>query len=44
MMRDGETIEQGQTEQIFTAPVHPYTAELLAATPEMAFHQVRETA
>jgi len=37
VMRAGQIIEEGETEQIFTAPSQPYTAELLSATPEMAF-------
>jgi len=43
VMREGEIIEEGETEKIFTSPAHPYTAELLAATPEMAFHLLQET-
>jgi peptide/nickel transport system ATP-binding protein len=37
VMRAGQIIEEGETEQIFTAPSQHYTAELLSATPEMAF-------
>jgi len=29
----GEVVETGLTEQIFTAPKHPYTARLIAALP-----------
>ena len=35
VMRQGELVEVGTTEQITTAPQHPYTKTLLAATPEM---------
>ena len=35
VMRQGELVELGTTEQITTAPQHPYTKTLLAATPEM---------
>ncbi len=35
VMQHGELVELGTTEQIATAPVHPYTRTLLAATPEM---------
>jgi len=35
VMQRGELVEVGTTEQITTAPQHPYTKTLLAATPEM---------
>ncbi len=35
VMQHGELIENGTTEQITSAPRHPYTRALLAATPEM---------
>jgi ABC-type glutathione transport system ATPase component len=35
VMQHGELVEIGTTEQITTAPAHPYTRTLLAATPEM---------
>ncbi len=35
VMQQGELVELGTTEQITTAPQHPYTRTLLAATPEM---------
>ncbi|MDY7220390.1 ABC transporter ATP-binding protein [Denitrificimonas sp. JX-1] len=33
VMRDGEIVEQASCEQIFSAPQHPYTQELLGAEP-----------
>ena len=37
VMQRGEIVELGATEQITTAPQHPYTRTLLEATPEMEF-------
>ena len=34
VMRRGEIVEMGSTEQIVSAPAHEYTRTLLAATPE----------
>lgn len=35
VMRNGEIVEHGDTEQITSAPKHEYTRTLLAATPEL---------
>jgi peptide/nickel transport system ATP-binding protein len=35
VMKQGELVEVGPTEQIVTAPRHQYTRTLLAATPEL---------
>jgi peptide/nickel transport system ATP-binding protein len=40
VMRGGEVVEDGDRAQVFTAPVHPYTASLLASLPGAA-HGVR---
>jgi peptide/nickel transport system ATP-binding protein len=37
VMRHGEIVELGATEQIVTAPQHEYTKTLLAATPEVEY-------
>jgi len=36
VMRDGLICEQGSTEQLFCAPEHPYTVELLSSIPDIA--------
>ncbi len=33
VMKDGEVVERGPAEEVFTAPKHPYTQKLLAAQP-----------
>jgi peptide/nickel transport system ATP-binding protein len=35
VMRSGEVVESGQSEQLLTAPQHPYTRSLLAAVPTL---------
>jgi peptide/nickel transport system ATP-binding protein len=35
VMRDGKIIEEGLTPEVFASPRHPYTAQLIAATPSL---------
>jgi peptide/nickel transport system ATP-binding protein len=36
VMKQGEIIESGPTNEVFANPQHPYTAQLIAATPNFA--------
>ena len=35
VMKDGKVVEAGSTDQIYNAPKHPYTKDLLAAVPHL---------
>jgi peptide/nickel transport system ATP-binding protein len=42
VMKDGYTVEQGTSDQIFNRPTHPYTQSLLAAVPKLGKAAKRE--
>lgn len=38
VLRHGEIVEHGSTENVFALPSHPYTRQLLASMPTLRFH------
>jgi ABC-type glutathione transport system ATPase component len=44
ILHEGEIVECGTTEQIFTAPVHAYTQRLMSALPQLPSRHARPTA
>ena len=44
VMKDGNTVEHGTSDQIFNRPSHPYTQQLLASVPKLGSVAVRQLA
>ncbi len=44
VMKDGNTVEHGTSDQIFNRPSHPYTQQLLASVPKLGSVSVRQLA
>ncbi len=42
VMKDGKTVEQGTSDQIFNNPQHPYTKALLASVPKLGSSAKRD--
>lgn len=44
VMKDGQVVEEGSAEAVFTQPQHAYTQELLAALPQLETTALRQAA
>ncbi|MEV1001061.1 ABC transporter ATP-binding protein [Nonomuraea sp. NPDC050202] len=42
VMKDGRVVEEGQVDEVFTAPRHPYTRDLVAAVPRLPAGEVAD--
>ncbi|MEV0824775.1 ABC transporter ATP-binding protein [Nonomuraea rubra] len=40
VMKDGRVVEEGRVDEVFTAPRHPYTRDLVAAVPRLPAGEV----
>jgi ABC-type oligopeptide transport system ATPase subunit len=43
VMHEGQLVEEGSVDEVFTSPKHPYTQHLLASSPDLVRSDVRSS-